>query len=91
MARYRILSWREIPTQLKFFPEQGRPKSVALDGWFVQEVDRVAMRDGLIGTDAYLEQFKWSSELERPGSADDVAAEVVAELEAEWLPQRRDA
>jgi hypothetical protein len=91
MARYRILSWRGIPAQLKIFPEHGRPKAVALDGWFVKEIDRVAMREGLIGTDVYLEQFKWSSDLERPGSAEDVAIQVVAELEAKWVPRSRES
>jgi hypothetical protein len=86
MARYRILSWRGIPAQLKVFRENGRPMSVALDGWFVTEIDRVAMREGLTGTDEYLEHFEWSADFERPGSPDEVAHEVVAELEEEWLP-----
>jgi hypothetical protein len=89
MARYRILSWRGIPTQLKVFPDEGRPRAVPLDDWFTKEMDRVAMQEGLTGTDAYLEQFQWSADLERPGSAEEVAGQVVAELEAEWLPARR--
>jgi hypothetical protein len=89
MARYRILSWREIPSVIKVFSEEGRSKSFELDGWFAKEIDRVAMRDGLIGSDVYLEQFTWSGDLERPGSAKEVASEVVAELEAEWLTNGR--
>lgn len=89
MARYRILSWRGIPAQLKVYPEEGQPKSIALDNWFVTEIDRVAMREGLVGTDAYLEQFEWSDDLERPGSAEEVALELVTELEAEWVPNSR--
>jgi hypothetical protein len=89
MARYRILSWREIPSVIKVFSEEGRSKSFELDGWFAKEIDRVAMRDGLIGSDVYLEQFTWSGDLERPGSPEEVASEVVAELEAEWLPNGR--
>jgi len=89
MTRYRILSWRGIPAQLKVFPDEGRPRSVPLDDWFTAEIDRVAMREGLVGTDAYLEQFEWSDDLERPGSVDEVAAEVLAELEAAWLPSNR--
>jgi Virulence factor len=89
VARYRILSWRGIPAQLKVFSAEGRPRSVALDDWFIAEIDRVAMREGLVGTDAYLERFAWSGDLERPGTADEVAAEVVAELEATWLPSKR--
>ena len=89
MARYRILSWRGIPAQLKVYREDGRAKAVALDGWFTTEIDRVAMREGVIDTDAYLDQFRWSGDLERPGSAEDVTADIVAELEAEWIPAGR--
>ncbi len=89
MATYRILSWRGIPAQLKVTEEGGRPTSVALSDWFVQEIDRVAMREGLVGSDAYLELWEWGEQLERPGSADEVAAAVVAEIEAEWEQARR--
>ena len=84
MTRYRILSWRGIPAQLKVWSENGRPRSVPLPDWFVQEIDRVAMREGLVESDAYLEQWAWSADLEREGSADEVAATVVDELVAEW-------
>jgi hypothetical protein len=89
MARYRILSWRGIPAQLKVFSEEGRPRSIALDKWFATEIDRVAMREGLVGTDAYLDQFAWSEDLDRPGTADEVASELVAELDAAWVPGNR--
>jgi hypothetical protein len=89
MARYRVLSWRGIPTQLKMFPESERPYSVALSEWFMQEVDRVAMRDGLVGSDEYLEGFEWSEDLERPGSPSEVADALVAEIEGEWVPASR--
>ena len=84
MARYRILSWQGIPAQVKVFREGGPPVSVPLADWLVQEIDRVAMRTGVTGTDEYLEQWQWSSDLERPGAPEEVAAAVVAELEAEW-------
>ena len=89
MARYRILAWRGIPAQLKVYREDGRAFSAALDEWFVKEIDRVAMREGIIGSDEYLALWQWSDELERPGSAEEVAAAVTAELEAEWSPRRR--
>jgi hypothetical protein len=85
VTRYRILAWRGIPAQVKVYREDGRAVSVPLSDWFVQEIDRVAMRDGLIGSDEYLEQWKWSEDLEREGSAEEVAAALVAELEAEWI------
>lgn len=91
MTRYRILSWRGIPAQLKVYGESGRPKSVELDEWFVKEIDRVAMREKIIGSDEYLELWEWSKDLERPGTVDEVVSEVVAEIEAEWRPGRGQA
>jgi hypothetical protein len=91
VTRYRILSWRGIPAQLKVYGESGRPKSVELDEWFVKEIDRVAMREQIIGSDEYLQLWQWSKDLERPGSVDEVVSEVVAEIEAEWRPGRGQA
>jgi hypothetical protein len=88
VTRYRILSWRGIPAQLKVYGEAGRPKSFELDAWFVQEIDRVAMREKIIGSDEYLELWQWSEDLERPGTLDEVVSAVVAEIEAEWRPMR---
>ena len=89
MARYRVLFWGTIPAQLKIFDGDARPISVPLAEWFMQEIDRVAMREGLIGSDAYLDRWSWSEELERPGPADQVARELVSEIEAEWASARR--
>jgi Virulence factor len=87
VARYRILAWEGIPAQLKVEADGERRLSVALPDWFMQEIDRVAMREGLIGSDEYLERWAWGEWREREGSADEVAAAVVAELEAEWRPR----
>jgi len=89
MARYRILSWGDIPAQVKVTEDGRRPVSVQLPEWFAQEIDRVAMRDGILGADEYLERWSWSADAERPGSAEEVAADLVREIEAEWEPVRR--
>jgi len=91
MARYRILSWRDIPAQVKVFEEGRRPLSVTLSERWQQEIDRVAMRDGLVGTDDYLSQWEWSQDAERDGSAEDVMDALVAELEASWETRRRES
>jgi hypothetical protein len=75
MARFRVLAWGDIPTQVRVIDETG---------WFMQEVSRITMREGLAGTDDYLARFEWSDEAERDGSADEVATAVVAELAAAW-------
>jgi hypothetical protein len=79
MARYRVLSWRGIPAQVRAQDQAGRVTLAMPDG-FQQEIDRIAMRDGLADSDAYLEGWAWSSDVERPGSAAEVAATVVDEL-----------
>ena len=67
MARYRILSWRGIPAQLKVYRRE-RPAEVggARRAGSCKEIDRVAMREGIIGSDEYLELWEWS---ERPRAA----------------------
>ena len=89
MSRYRILTWGGIPAQIKVYPESGRPRSLELDAWFMQEIDRVATREGIVGADEYLGRWEWSGDLERPGSPEEVAAAVTAELEAKWIPEQR--
>jgi hypothetical protein len=89
VTRYRVLTWDGIPAQVKVYEEGRRAISAELDDWFVEHIDREAMRRGLFGTDAYLEQWAWSDYSEREGSAEEVLAATVSELEAEWEPVRR--
>ena len=69
MTRYRILTWGGIPAQIKVYPDSGRPRSLELPGWFMQEIDRVATREGIVGADEYLERWQWSDDIERAGHA----------------------
>ena len=64
MAWVKVLSWRGIPMSVKVRDESGRRASRPMPDWFGQEVDRVAMREGLAGSDDYLEQLEWSDEVE---------------------------
>ena len=83
MAEYQILYWRDIPAQLKGF-EGKKPISRSLSERFQVEIDRVAMEDGLYGTDEYLDQWQWSEKQEREGSAEAVLDALAAELEAKF-------
>ena len=83
MARVQILRWQDIPSVVKAFDDDGTAVSAQLPDWFQQEIDRRAMEQGLIGSDAYLEQWQWGELEERPGSAAEVLDAVVAELTAE--------
>lgn len=89
MTRYRVLAWRGIPMQVKAVQEGARPVSRLMPPWFGEHVDRVAMRDGLFGSEAYLEALEWSAPLEREGSAEEVADAVLGELDAQWAAVRR--
>jgi len=46
-------------------------------------IDQLAMQRGLTNSDDYLEQWRWSEEEERPGSAREVADAVAAELDSQ--------
>ena len=86
MAEYKVLSWRGIPAQVKVYGEGGT-QSATMPDRYQTEIDRVAMREGFAGSDAYLEQWKWGKRTTRDGSARQVLDEIVAELTAEWDPK----
>jgi hypothetical protein len=84
MARYRVMSWRGIPSQVEATDELGARATRMLPPYFQQEIDRVAMAEGMVESDAYLEGWSWSPELEREGPAEEVAEALAAELAAAW-------
>ena len=61
-----------------------RPVNRMMARWFMQEISRITMREGLAGTDDYLEAFGWSEWTERDGGAEAVADAVVEELSARF-------
>jgi Virulence factor len=81
MAKFKILYWQEIPTQIKA-EDDTDDVTVMLDEKFMKQVDVLATGRGLHAADDYLAQWKWSEEEEREGSAREVAAALKAELEA---------
>ena len=91
MAEYRITSWREIPTMVTARDAGGATAKVALPDRFQEAVDEAAMRQGLAGSDAYLEAWVQGEWQEADGSPDEVAARVAAELDEAHPPERLDA
>jgi hypothetical protein len=81
MAKYQILYWKEIPAQVKVVEEGKRTVSRQLPERFQIEIDRIAMSEGLTGTDEYLNEWRWTPKKERPGTAEEVADALVRELE----------
>ncbi len=84
MARYRIMTWKGIPAQVKANDPDGGRVSREMPPWFAQEIDRVAMVEGLAGTDAYTEGWAWSKPAEREGTAGDVVDAVIREQLEAW-------
>ena len=84
MHQYQILYWRDIPAQGRVFDGR-KPVSRTMPAHFQGESDRVAMAEGLEGSDAYLDQWHWTERLEREGEEDiqQVLDAQVCELEKE--------
>ena len=85
------MQWREIPAQVQATDDSGATVNVSMPTFFQQEIDRIAMREGLIDSDEYLEAWNWSQPTEREGSAQGVAEAVQAELAEAWDRRRRAA
>ena len=83
MARYQILYWKDIPTQVRVFPETGRPISRQLPERFQMEIDARAMREGLAGSDDYLEHWRWTEKKERDLPAEELLETILRELAQE--------
>ncbi len=79
MARVHVLFWQEIPSVVRVGDAKRQ-----LPDWFQQEIDRVAMEQGLLGSDAYLEQWEWRDLGDRDGGEVEIAEQVEAELVARY-------
>ena len=78
MPELTVIWWRDIPAQVT--AKQGRTRAAtSLDERFQEAIDAAAMRAGLIGSDAYLEEWRRESR----SCGDDLDAEVAQEVE--WL------
>ena len=83
MAEYTILYWRELPSLVEATDGNGTHK-IQLSERFQALIDLVAMKQGLAGTDAYLEEWTRGETQERDGTAEEVAKAVAEELEAQF-------
>jgi hypothetical protein len=75
VPRVQVLYWQEIPSVVRVGDVKRQ-----LPEWFQQEIDRVAMAQGLAGSDAYLEHWEWRDLGERDDDPAIVAEEVEATL-----------
>ena len=83
MTRFQILYWQKIPSLVRVLADDGSMVSHQLPDWFQQEIDRVAMEQGLIGSDAYLEAWRWGEQEERPEPPAEIVDAVVVEYQAQ--------
>jgi hypothetical protein len=83
MAEITIVFWRDIPAQV--IAGKGRRGTKApLSERFEQAIDRAAMKAGMVGTDAYLSEWRKADPVEVPGEDAEAAAREVARIEAEF-------
>ena len=82
MIEYQILYWRDIPVQIKLYAGK-RPKSYQLPKHFQTWIDRIAMQDGVTGTDAYLGLWQWSKKQTREGQREAVLEALLRATEEE--------
>ncbi len=82
MAELTVIWWRDIPAQVT--AKEGRASARAqLSDRFQEAIDAAAMRAGLIGTDAYLGEWRRESR-ECGEDLETEVAEEVAWLEAAY-------
>jgi hypothetical protein len=84
---YQIIYWRDIPAQVRLRSDKGR-YSQPLSMRFQKAIDAAAMRAGVTGTDQYLQEWRSSDWQPKKGDPELIAASLVAELEAEYPPER---
>lgn len=90
MATFQILRWQEIPSVVEARDESGVKKH-ELSQKFQALIDQAAMERKLAGTDGYLEQWNKSKAETRPGTAAEVLAAVVADIESRYMQIRGEA
>jgi len=73
MAKLITVFWRDIPAQV-MAKERRQSEKIELSPRFADAIDRAAMRAGLMGSDAYLEEWKRVS----ANCGDDLVVEAKA-------------
>ncbi len=83
MAKYTVLYWQDIPSVIEA-KDGGATHKVQLSQRFQALIDTAAMRQGLAGTDAYLEQWRRGKRVARDVSAEQGAKAVKEEFAARY-------
>ena len=83
MAKYKVLYWHLIPSQVRAEDENGR-SSIRLSDRFQDAIDAAAMAARLFSGDDYTDGFEWKAAQEMEGNAEDVVKIVAAQLESSF-------
>jgi len=91
MARYRIFYWKHIPSSITVEGD-GRTIKKQLSQKVQNAIDAYAMAVGLTDSDVYSAQYRRGDWIERDGSPEEVAENLLTELENEFakieIPKR---
>jgi len=79
MARYQVMFWRHIPSQVKAW-DGGTEVKRMLPDYFQAAIDAYAMKDGSTDMDGYLAGWHWGPVEDRAGAPDDVVEALISEL-----------
>lgn len=90
MAKVTILCWQAIPSLVEARDGDGNRHKIELSRRFQELIDRVAMRRGMAGTDAYLAQWQKRRAEDRPGSAEAACRAAAEALESQYDAIRRE-
>jgi len=81
MARYQVMYWKHIPSQVKAWDGDAETRRMLPD-YFQAAIDAYAMKDGSTEMDAYLDGWQWGPVEERDGAPLEVVDALVDELTA---------
>jgi hypothetical protein len=83
LAKVTILYWQNIPSLVEARDGASVQKQ-QLSARFQELIDMIAMRKQLVGSDAYLDQWRRGKPEERPGDFKAVASAVADEIENQF-------
>lgn len=87
-VKFQIIYWRDIPAQVKVQAGRRNRATRELAQRFQVAIDEAAMRAGFTDTDAYLEQWRATEWEEREAELESLADELVAQINADYPPER---
>jgi hypothetical protein len=87
VSEYQVTYWRDVPSMVAAREGDAVTKA-QLAPRFQEAIDEAAMRLGATGSDAYLEGWTRTDWTSADGSGAEVCDRVVADLEAQWTPER---